>query len=161
MGYAFLTPEKTIRKTMLKISPFDKLPDGDSIVLYNPPSYDAEVEDLQQVEPVLGDQVQFVITPKDATTVAAVWSQRKGAVILKHLDNQAVQLGYFTILSACSYATSTHPRFGPEGLALSNWRDQVWTAGYEILDEVAAGTRPMPTDSELVALLPAFPGVTY
>lgn len=161
MGYAFLTPEKTIRKVMLKISPFDKLLDGDSIVKYNMPSYDAEVEDISIVQPVTGDEVEFVVTAKDLATVNAVWTSRKGAVILKHLDNQAIQLGYFTILSASSYATSTHPRFGPEGLALSNWRDQVWAVGYQILDDVAAGTRTMPSDDQLITELPAFPGVTY
>jgi hypothetical protein len=161
MGYAFLTPEKTIRKTMVKISPFDVLQDGDSIAKYNPPAIDYEVEDVGVVEPVVGDSVQFVVTPKDTATVNAVWAARKGAVILKYLDDQAIQLGYFTILSACSYATSTNPRFGPEGLALRDWRDAVWVAGYYILDQVSAGNRPMPSDQDLISELPVFPGVTY
>lgn len=124
MGYAFVTPEGYIRKTMVKISPFDVLPDGDIIADYNPPAIDYDVEVLTTIEPVVGEVVQFLVTPKDPAIVSAVWSARKGAVILKHLDDQAIQLGYFTILSACSYAGSAHPRFGLEGTALRDWRDR-------------------------------------
>jgi len=161
MGYAFVTPEGYIRKTMVKISPFDVLIDGDIIVDYSPPSIDYDVEQLTTIEPVVGNAVQFLVTPKDSAVVSAVWAARKGAVILKHLDDQAAQLDYFTILSACSYASSTHPRFGPEGRALRDWRDQVWAAGYQILNDVAAGIRTMPTDEQLLVELPIFPGVIY
>ena len=161
MGYAFLTPEKTIRKTMVKISPFDVLQDGDSIATYNPPVVDYEIEDMSIVEPVVGDAVQFVITPKDITTVNAVWQKRKTAVIQAHLDNKAKEFGYDSIFTASTYATSQNPRFGPEGIALRDWRDATWAAGYTILYDVETGARSMPSDQELIDELPVFPGVIY
>jgi hypothetical protein len=161
MGYAFVTPEGYIRKTMVKISPFDVLIDGDIIVDYSPPNIDYEVENLTTIEPVVGSVVQFSITPKDTTTVNAVWKARKTAVIQLHLDTKAREFGYDSIFSATTYATSLNPRFGPEGIAFRDWRDSTWAAGYTILYDVEASTRTMPSDEELLLELPAFPGVIY
>lgn len=72
-----------------------------------------------------------------------------------YLDHTAQERGYDGILSMCSYATSTNPRFGPEGQAGVSLRDAVWAYGYQIIAEVQAGTRPVPTAEELVAALPS------
>jgi hypothetical protein len=39
---------------------------------------------------------------------------------------------------------------------MRDWRDAVWLRCYEVLAEVQAGTRPVPTEAELIALLPSF-----
>lgn len=161
MGYAFVTPDGYIRKTMVKISPFDVLIDGDTIADYNPPTIDYEVEDLTTIEPVVGNTVQFITNPKDAAMVNAVWKARKTGFIQQHLDNKAKEFGYDSIFTATTYATSLNPRFGPEGIVFRDWRDSTWAAGYTILYDVETGTRTMPTDEELLLELPAFPGVTY
>lgn len=76
------------------------------------------------------------------------------------LDQAAQTRGYDGILSAVSYATSKHPRFGPEGIAYRDWRDAVWTYCYQALADVQAGKRPLPEVKALLAELPPAPVFT-
>jgi len=161
MGYAFITPEGTIRQTFRKLSPFDRLPDGDSIALYNPPPYDPEVEDLVITEPVITEEVIIGVVPKPRDITDPVWQARKSAVIQDHLDSTAQGYGYTNIFTATTYATSVSPRFGPEGIAFRDWRDQVWLYGYQVIEDVKNDLRPMPSDEALIQELPPFPGVVY
>ena len=63
-----------------------------------------------------------------------------------YLDNVAKTRNYDGILSLCTYATSTVPKFKLEGQAGVLWRDAVWAKCYEIMAEVQAGTREVPED---------------
>lgn len=74
--------------------------------------------------------------------------------IQKHLDAFAQTRNYDNILSAATYATSVIPQFKAEGQYAVEVRDATWTKGYEILAEVLAGQRPMPTLEEVFAELP-------
>lgn len=161
MGYAFITPDGTIRQTFRKLSPFDVVPDGDRIVLYNPPQHDPEIEDLVLTEPVITEEVIVEVVPKPRDITDPIWQARKTDVIMKYLDSTAQGYGYTNIFTATTYATSQNPRFGPEGIAFRDWRDQVWSYGYQIIDDVKADLRPMPSDADLLTELPPFPGVTY
>jgi hypothetical protein len=161
MGYAFITPEGMIRQTFRKLSPFDRVPDGDSIALYNPPNYDAEVEDLILTEPVITEEVIVEVVPKPREITDPIWQTRKSDVIQRHLDATAQGYGYTNIFTATTYATSASTRFGPEGIAFRDWRDQVWIYGYQVLADVKADLRVMPSDEELLTELPPFPGVNY
>ena len=161
MGYAFITPDGTIRQTFRKLSPFDKVPDGDSIALYNPPQHDAEIEDLVITEPVTTEEVIVTVVPKPREVTDLIWQQRKSDVIQRHLDATAQAYGYTNIFTATTYATSASPRFGPEGVAFRDWRDAVWLYGYQLIDDVKNDLRPMPSDADLLLELPPFPGVTY
>lgn len=76
-------------------------------------------------------------------------------LIQKKLDTFAKTKGYDSILSACTYATSTVPKFAAEGQAAVNIRDTTWACCYDILEAVQAGTRPMPTFTDIEAELPA------
>ncbi len=76
------------------------------------------------------------------------------SVVQDHLDATARTRNYDGILSLCSYAASTHPKFGPEGLAGVAWRDAVWASCYTILADVQAGTRAAPDAATLLADLP-------
>lgn len=76
------------------------------------------------------------------------------AAVQKHLDDFARTRGYDNILSACTYATSTVPKFAAEGQYAVEARDATWAKCYEVLAEVEAGSRPMPTLDELLAELP-------
>ena len=83
-------------------------------------------------------------------------NQLTGAVQI-HLDSVARQRNYDGILSACTYATSTNPTFAAEGQACVNWRDACWTKCYEVMAEVQAGNRGIPTTEELLSELPTSP----
>lgn len=63
----------------------------------------------------------------------------------KRLDDFAQTRNYDGILSLCTYATSTNPKFQSEGQYGVTARDATWAKLYEILAEVEAGTRPTPT----------------
>lgn len=78
-------------------------------------------------------------------------------LVQSHLDAQAQQYGYDSIFSAVTYADEPAvPQFQQEGQALRAWRSLVWARCYELLGEVQAQTRPVPSGEELIALLPAF-----
>ncbi|MES2948682.1 MAG: hypothetical protein V4858_09080 [Pseudomonadota bacterium] len=72
------------------------------------------------------------------------------------LDNFAQTRGYDSMLSACTYATSGVPRFASDGQYAVTARDATWAALYTLMDEVQAGTKPMPTGfADVEPLLPA------
>ena len=80
---------------------------------------------------------------------------RLTAVIQRRLDEIAAERGYDSILSLCSYATSSVPRFRAEGQAGVDLRDQCWMIGYQVLADVAQGLRDFPSDEEALAMMPA------
>lgn len=71
-----------------------------------------------------------------------------------YMDKKAQERGYDNIHTACSYANSTDVVFKAEGTACLAWRDSVWRKCYNILDEVKAGKRAIPTLEEVIAELP-------
>ena len=71
-----------------------------------------------------------------------------------YLDNFAKLAGYDSILSACTYATSTVPKFAKEGQYCVTARDTTWSKAYEVLTQVQAGTIAVPTEAEFIAMLP-------
>ena len=71
------------------------------------------------------------------------------------LDAFAQGRNYDGILSACSYATSTVPKFQAEGQYCVQARDATWAALYAILAQVQAGERlPPQSYADLQAQLP-------
>ena len=76
------------------------------------------------------------------------------SVVQNVLDEEAKKLGYDSCLSVCSYVDTGVQKFDDEGKAFRTWRSAVWAKGYEILDEVLAGTREIPTEEELLSELP-------
>lgn len=74
----------------------------------------------------------------------------------ERLDSFARTRGYDGILSACTYASSTVEKFSAEGQYCVDARDMTWSALYELMAEVEAGQRPVPTGyADIEPLLPA------
>jgi hypothetical protein len=76
------------------------------------------------------------------------------ALMQGYLDDTARQRGYDGILSLCSYAGSANPQFSAEAVAGIAFRDAVWAYGYQVLADVQAGRRLIPSADELLAELP-------
>ena len=105
--------------------------------------YEFKVKDgVLMQEPSVGvttTEVEDVPTQAD---IIAGYTQQ----VQNYLYTTAQERGYDGILSLCTYATSSNATFTKEGQAGVIWRDAVWTKCYEILAEVQAGTREVPTD---------------
>lgn len=91
--------------------------------------------------------------PVDAETPEQAFL-RLQAVVQKRLDEWARGRGYESILSLCTYATSTVPKFQAEGQRGVEVRDECWTFGYSLLSQVEAGHAAVPTEDELLQMLP-------
>ncbi|EQM72066.1 hypothetical protein QYE80_13255 [Pseudomonas tohonis] len=76
------------------------------------------------------------------------------ATVQDYMDSVARHRSYDSMLSLCSYATSSNDQFRAEAQAGLDWRDVCWAFGHDILAQVLAGTMPIPTQDELVAMLP-------
>lgn len=88
--------------------------------------------------------VEAAIVPPSPPTVDQIVADITSATQAR-LDTFARTRNYDGILSACTYATSTHPKFAAEGQYCVTARDDTWSALYVIMAEVEAGARPMPT----------------
>ena len=91
-------------------------------------------------------EIDLSVKPTEAQYVAAVQAL---------LDAKARERNYDGILSACTYATSTFPKFAAEGQACVAWRDAVWSQCYAILGAVQTGQRAQPTIEQVIAEMPA------
>ena len=101
-----------------------------------------------------GKYYEVVEIPPYIPTEVEIQAQLTAAV-QSYMDSTAQTRGYDNIHTACSYANSTDHIFAAEGQACLQWRDKVWRKCYDILAEVKAGTREIPTVEELIAELPA------
>ena len=100
------------------------------------------------------DWSQLETAEAKATDAAAAMRAALTATIQGHLDASAQLRGYDGILSLCTYATSGNPAFATEGQAGIAFRDACWIVGGQLLADVTAAERPVPTTAELLALLP-------
>jgi len=106
-------------------------------------------------------------TPEDeaawrAAKDAEFYAGFKGSIIAaaqSRLDAFAQSRGYDNILTACTYATDPVAAFAAEGQRCVTLRSQTWATLTEMLAEVEAGTRPIPSIVEEV--IADLPGLTW
>jgi len=97
---------------------------------------------------VNGEWVE-IETPEQTT-------KRLELVLDNYLDEVAKSYGYESIKTMVTYPTSTNPKFAAEGQAAIEFRDAVYTKGIELIADVQADKISIPTESELLALMPKF-----
>ena len=106
--------------------------------------------------------VIHTVAEQEAAAIAADQAQKAKALqdsivaaTQARLDDFARTRNYDGILSLCTYATSTVPKFQAEGQYGVDARDTTWAALYTIMSEVEAGTRPTPSGfQDIEQLLP-------
>ena len=77
------------------------------------------------------------------------------SMIQAWMDAEAQKLGYDNLLAACTYIDTGVAKFDAEGKGFREWRSAVWSTGYQLIDEVLAGTREIPEkDEDVLTLLP-------
>ena len=113
----------------------------------------AYIEEINPQDGVRRFQIVAVPEPTPEEQEAALQMQYT-ALIQSMLDKDAQKLGYDNCNSVCTYVDTGVPKFDDEGRAFRAWRSAVWAKGYEILDAVKAGEIAIPTEAELVEMLP-------
>ena len=112
------------------------------------------LHDLSLPETLLPEHVaEFGYAPyfepqPTAPTPEQLAAQLQAEVVMRtqqRLDAFAQTRNYDGILSLCTYATSAAPKFAAEGQYGVAARDATWAKLYEILAEVQAGARPLPS----------------
>lgn len=127
--------------------PPPEIPEG-QLAVYNGKGWDLVDAPAPQPEPQPGPELDQLLPGEVRAYLTSV--------VQEHMDTTARERNYDGILSLCTYATSTNPKFAAEGQAGVEWRDDVWTRCYELLDQVEAGDVTVPTASELIGMLPPF-----
>lgn len=113
-----------------------------------------EYTDPQGVLHTVAEQEEAAIAADRAQRAEAVKASIVAATQAR-LDQFARTRGYDGILSACTYASSPTWRFANEGQYCVVARDETWSTLYQILNEVLAGSRPMPAQySDIEGALP-------
>lgn len=103
----------------------------------------------------MGEFYEIVAIPEPTEEEKAEQLQQQYTnMIQRMLDAEAQKLGYDHCNSVCTYVETGVRKFDDEGAAFRKWRSAVWARGYELLAEVQAGTRSIPTEEELLELLP-------
>lgn len=127
---------------------------------FNPVTHRVEDAEPQQVNGVWIRQWAVVALPPEQVEAnqQAARERLMASVVVAtqaRLDGFARTRNYDGILSLCTYATSSVPKFAAEGQRGVDLRDMTWARLYEIMAEVEAGARPMPTGfAEVEPLLP-------
>jgi len=94
------------------------------------------------------EEIAALPVPSKAEQIAA-----NVAAIEAEMNRQAALRNYDNIKSAALRAGYPGP-FHDEGVAYATWMDDCYAKAYEVLAEVEAGERPMPTPEEAVAMMP-------
>lgn len=116
-----------------------KKPDNSIWAFESDGSQDQLITD--DMTPISDAELYILHNPEQST------EQIKASIVQvtqQRLDDFAKTRNYDNILSACTYATSSIPKFLQEGQSAVNARDTTWSALYTILAEVESGSKSMP-----------------
>lgn len=75
-------------------------------------------------------------------------------IVQKWMNDIVKARNYDNVQSAATYIYSSDAKFAAEGKAVVKWRDQVWRHCYDVIDDIVAGRRGIPSTNELLRELP-------
>lgn len=132
--------------------------DDSQSIVYDTEQYRIAAEWCNANGAVIADKVGYyevvVIPQPNEEEKRAIIQQQLTVAVQSWMDKTVQERNYDNIHTACTYAYSTDEIFKKEGTACLAWRDNVWRTCYNILNEVLAGNREIPTEEELIAELP-------
>ena len=124
--------------------------DYHAIATSDKPDFDAITQIVIELEPTNFVQTWSIVQLSEASVLINKKKLIKTA-IQTMLDNSSKSRGYSSVISECSYATSTGS-FGIEAQITVDWRNNVWTKTNEIQELFLSG-HPA-TIAEFMLLLP-------
>lgn len=92
-----------------------------------------------------------IITDKSPEQLEEVVITKCSNHIQNMLDDKAKELGYDSVISACTYLNSGNTTFAAEALQLATWRDACWTYANDV-----KVNNTYTTFEDFVAGIPAF-----
>lgn len=121
------------------------------------PEHNSNTHKAVEIQPALIDGIwvqQWSLEPLSEIDILVVKSKITESV-QHRLDNFARTRGYDDIKSASDYAGDEDAQFNSEGTYCKTMRSRTWRALINIMNEVEAGTRTMPTSyTDIEAELP-------
>jgi len=118
-----------------------------------PDSSDIKIDGVTR-EFIEADWLQMQADEMNARPKPISKEEEVSQAIQAMLDKSSLSRGYDSVISECSYATSTGS-FGAEAQVTVDWRDAVWTYAYQVQEDIKGGVRTEPTLADLLAELPA------
>jgi hypothetical protein len=147
----WVNAEKTLLNVLVKFAEIDE------VVPFTASSDDSEEHGRiifqNAVAGEYGEIAEYIPPPPPPPPTPEERETALSGAVQAHLDSTVKERGYDSILSACSYATSSNAQYAAEGLACAAWRDAVWEAFFSILDAVSDGS--YPEADAVIASLPA------
>lgn len=137
------------------------------VIVTGQPAHDRLTQTVQETTPVYSAQRSrweqaWQVVAASAEEIAARKQALQDDIVEQtqgRLDAFARTRQYDGILSACTYATSPTAKFAAEGQYCVAQRDATWAKLYEMLAEVEAGTRPIPSGYQDIE--PELPALTW
>lgn len=121
------------------------------------PEYNYKLQTIRRLPPEFLDgkfQIKFEVVNKSQEQVYEELSREYVNLIQSRLDSFAQTRNYDTIFTARTYINSSIENFKNEAIRASELQDTTWSKCYEILDLVKSGKMEIPTEDELISLLP-------
>ena len=119
--------------------------------------FNEENQKIEATAPYIDGQVVRTVSviAKSAAEISEYQANKRAAKIAafqaeagRRLDNFAIARGYGSIVSVCTYDTSSVPRYAADALRARMLRDQWWVVLNTIVADVLAGNRPEPNSFE-------------
>jgi hypothetical protein len=130
----------------------DGLPVLRPVVEMPQPAYAPDLQRLDQVVTIFDDRVEHSWTAVSLATDEIIANLDR--VLVNHLHTKARERNYDSIHTAALRAGYPGP-FHDEGVAYATWMDACNATAYQIMADVQAGLRAIPTGAELIAEMPA------